>query len=65
MGTTVKVKDLKVGDELGNCTIVDGPVYIGNYCGQKDRANVQVRYSNGKESWRIWGNQTTVKVTNR
>ncbi len=64
MKTTLKVKDLKPGDDLGGTTIL-AVKYLGNYCGQKDRANVQVRYSNGKESWRIWGNQTTVTVINR
>jgi hypothetical protein len=56
-----QVKNLKPGDDLGTCVILDVR-YIGTYCGQKDRANVHVRYSNGKESWRIWGWLTTVTV---
>lgn len=56
MKKTVKVKDLKVGDDLGG-TVILAVQYLGNYCGQKDRAKVHVRYSSGKESWRIWGNQ--------
>lgn len=65
MKTTVKVKDLKIGDELSNCTIIANPIMIGAYCGQKDRANIQVRFKNGQELWRIWGAQTTVTISNR
>lgn len=56
-----QVKDLQAGDNLGNCTIL-ATSYIGNYGGQKDRMQVSVRYSNGKESSRIWGKYTTVSV---
>lgn len=58
----VHVKDLKAGDDLGGTTIISAPVYIGNYLGQKNRMQVTVRYSNGKESTRIWGASTTVKI---
>jgi hypothetical protein len=63
--TKVQVKDLRAGDDLGNCTIVSDPSYLGNYCGQKDRMSVNVRYTNGKESARVWGKHTTVIVVNK
>lgn len=56
-----QVKDLQAGDKLCNCTILN-TYYLGNYGGQKDRMQVSVRYSNGKESSRIWGKYTTVSV---
>lgn len=62
MTKTVKVKDLKKGDDLGGTVLTADPLYIGNYCGSKDRAQVSVRYANGKETTRIWGWQTTVKI---
>lgn len=57
-----QVKDLQVGDNLGSCTIIANPVNIGDYMGQKNRVQINVRYSNGKESTRIWGKYTTVTV---
>lgn len=59
---TVKVKDLKKGDELGGCTIIETPVLIGDYCGSKNQMRLKVKYSNGKESVRHWGKETTVKI---
>lgn len=59
---TIKVSQLKAGDDLGSCVIVSAPVYVGNYCGSKDRAQVTVRYGSGQESTRIWGWNTTVKI---
>lgn len=56
-----QVKNLKPGDDLGNCTILEVK-YAGNYCGQKDRAYVTVRWANGQESTRVWGWNTTVTV---
>lgn len=60
---TVKVKDLKKGDQLvsGGRIFMD-TTYIGNHCGQKDRAVVSVVYQNGKESQQIWGYNTSVKI---
>lgn len=55
-----QVKYLKPGDDLGNCVILASPQYIRNYCGQKDRAAVKVRFANGEESTRIWGWNTSV-----
>ena len=59
---TVRVSDLKAGDNLGNCLILASPSFIGDYCGQKNRVAVQVRFANGQESTRIWGKNTTVKI---
>lgn len=28
---TIKVKELKKGDELGGCTVVETPILIGDY----------------------------------
>lgn len=56
-----QVKNLKPGDDLGNCTILSVN-YLGTYLGQKDRAYVSVRFADGKESTRIWGWKTTVTV---
>lgn len=63
--TKVQVKDLRAGDDLGTCTIIESPSYYGNYCGQKDRYSVKVKYLNGEESSRLWGKSTTVTVINR
>lgn len=60
--TTKKVKDLKAGDELGGCTVIKTPVLVGDYCGSKNQMSLKVRYSNGKESVRHWGKETTVKI---
>lgn len=59
---TVRVKDLKSGDELGGCTIIESPVLVGDYGGSKNQMRLKVRYSNGKESTRYWGQNTTVKI---
>lgn len=60
-----QVKNLKPGDNLGNCKVVEGPIYIANYCGQKDRANIRVEFKNGEILWRVWGWLTSVTVKNR
>lgn len=62
MKTKVQVKDLKAGDDLGGTVLTASPQYVGNYCGQKDRAFVPVQYSSGKTSTRVWGWNTTVTV---
>jgi hypothetical protein len=59
---TKQVKDLQVGDDLGNCIVLSRPQFISNYCGSKNRASINVRFADGKESTRIWGWATTVKV---
>jgi hypothetical protein len=59
---TTKVKDLREGDNLGNCLILAAPNFIGEYCGQRDRVVVRVRFKNGEESSRVWGKNTTVTV---
>ncbi len=59
---TVKVSQLKAGDDLGNCIILSAPIYIGNYCGSKDRVQIHVRFKSGEESHRLWGKNTTVKI---
>lgn len=64
MKTTVKVKDLVAGDDLGNCVILSSS-YYGDYCGSKNRQSVKVKYRNGSESSRLWGRDTTVTVLNR
>lgn len=61
----VQVQNLKEGDDLGTCVIAGTPIYMGNYCGQRDRMQVKVRYGSGVESNRVWGKSTTVTVTNR
>ena len=63
MRTKVQVKDLREGDDLGGTVITAPPQYIANYCGQKDRAFVGVRYASGKTSTRVWGWNTTVTVS--
>jgi hypothetical protein len=65
MNTKVQVKDLKKGDDLGNCLIVGDPSYYGNYCGQKDRMLVPVQYGNQEPKTAMWGRNTTVTVINR
>lgn len=62
---TVQVKDLKAGDNLGNCLILADPIHIGDYCGQKNRVSIRVRFKNGTESTRIWGAATTIKMNTR
>ena len=59
---TVRVSELKAGDDLGNCVILANPVFIGNYCGSKNKMAINVRFLNGQESTRIWGKATTVKI---
>lgn len=70
--TKKQVKDLKSGDDLGNCVIVSDPVNIGTYLGQKDRMKVVVRFTghtadkgSSGESTRIWGRYTTVSVKDK
>jgi hypothetical protein len=63
--TKKQVKDLKAGDDLGGTVLISDPINIGDYCGQKNRMQVNVRYSNGKESTRIWGRYTTVSVKDK
>ena len=59
---TVRVSELKAGDELSNCVVLASPVFIGDYCGSKNRMAINVRFANGQESTRIWGKTTTVKI---
>lgn len=59
---TVTVSQLKAGDDLGNCTILSSPVFLGDYCGSKNRMAVKVRFLDGNESIRVWGKFTTVKI---
>lgn len=60
---TVKVSQLKKGDILSSgVEILSGPFIVGDYCGQKNRMSVSVKYPSGKEDVRIWGSQTQVKV---
>lgn len=63
--TKVQVKDLKVGDDLGNCKITSAPSFLGSYCGQKDRMLVGVQYGNQPAKTAMWGKYTTVTVVNR
>lgn len=58
----VKVKDLKAGNELGGCIVIESPVLVGDFGGSKNQMRLKVRYSNGKESVRHWGQNTTVKI---
>lgn len=62
--TKIQVKDLRAGDDLGNCKIIASS-YYGNYCGTKDSYLVKVEYPCGGESTRFWGKHTTVTVVNR
>jgi hypothetical protein len=62
MTRTVKVKDLKAGNALGGCTVIESPVLVGDFGGSKNQMRLKVRYSNGKESVRHWGKETTVKI---
>lgn len=61
----VQVKDLRVGDDLGNCKIVAAPVNYDNYCGSRNRMLLGVQYGNGPAKSAIWGRYTTVTVINR
>ncbi len=63
-GKTVKVKDLKAGDQLGNSEIISNPVFVGDYLGSKNQMRLKVRYANGKEVTRYWGQNTTLKIYN-
>ncbi len=65
MRTKVQVKDLKKGDDLGSCKIVEAPQYYGNYCGQKDRMAVGIQYGDQPAKIALWGKYTTVTVINR
>lgn len=65
MKTKVQVKDLRAGDDLGNCKIVGPPVNLGDWCGQKNRMGVVVQYGNAEPKTAIWGKYTTVTVINR
>ena len=65
MKTTVKVKDLKVGDDLGNCKITSAPIFYGNHMGQKNRMLVGVQYGDKPAKIAMWGKETTVTVINR
>lgn len=65
MKTKVQVKDLKKGDMLGTCKIIQNPVYLGTWCGQKDRMLVGVQYGDQPAKIATWGKFTTVTVTNR
>lgn len=56
-----KVSNLKPGDDLGGCTILYTQ-YIGDYCGQKRRQRVDVKFVDGTKSTRYWGADTTVTV---
>lgn len=40
---TIKVKELKKGDELGGCTVVETPILICDYCGSRFTA-IRVLY---------------------
>jgi hypothetical protein len=63
--TKVQVKDLRAGDDLRGTIVKNDPVFVGNYCGQKDRMLIDVTYSSGMTSTRVWGKNTTVTVINR
>jgi hypothetical protein len=65
MSIKVQVKDLRKGDDLGTCKIVQDPAYLGTFCGQKDRMLVGVQFGDKEPEIRRWGKYTTVTVTNR
>jgi hypothetical protein len=60
---TVKVSQLKKGDELvSGGRLFSEVTFIGDHCGQKNRAVVSIVYPNEKESQQIWGYNTQVKI---
>ncbi len=59
---TKKVADLQVGDNLGNCVILERPAPIAFRGPLKDKMAVKVRFLDGTESLRSWGKHTTVTL---
>lgn len=63
--TKKQVKDLKAGDDLGNCVIVSNPRPLDNWCGQKNRMALEVKYGDKDPVTAVWGRYTTVSVKDK
>lgn len=61
----VQVKNLRAGDDLGSCKILNDPRFIGDFLGSRNRMAVDVEFPGGFRGTRIWGKYTTVTVINR